>query len=162
MKKILAILIVGIFVVSIPAASSLMLPRIARRNITTTPVQTTDVPEWADGNISGVYAIKNETGQYEILGNLFGYYDLWWGNSSGSFEGTWETLNGSQSGQFAGWFFYQIALGYYNVTGSEESGGFISLIRINETDMSIQAVALVSNEDDYSINYALCSFTKFE
>ena len=162
MKKILAILLVGIFVVSIPSASSLMLPKLAIRNISKTPVSTTDVPEWADGEISGVFALKNETGEYEIQGNVFGYYGYWWGNNSGSFEGTWETLDGSQSGQFAGWFFYHLAVGYYNTTGSEDEGGFVSLFRRNETDMSINAVSLAYNEEDHFIRYALCSYTEYE
>lgn len=162
MKKILAILLVGIFVVSIPSASSLMLPRIARRQISINSVRTTDVPEWADGNFSGVYAMKNETGQYVILGNVYGYLGLWWGNSSGMFAGAWETLDGNQSGNFSGWFFYHLALGYYNTTGSNETGGFISLFRANETDMTIKAVALVSTDDDYFIRYSMCSYTIFE
>ena len=162
MKKILAILLVGIFVVSIPAASSLMLPRIARKHILTDIVQSTDAPEWADGNFSGVFAMKNETGQYVILGNVFGYINLWWGNSSGNYAGAWETLDGNQSGYFAGWFFHHLALGYYNTTGSNETGGFISLFRTNETDMTIKAVALISTDDDYSIRYSMCSYTIFE
>jgi len=162
MKKILAILLVGIFVVSIPAASSLMLPKMAMQNISKTPVSTTDVPEWADGNITGVFALKNETGEYEILGNIFGYYGYWWGNVSGGFEGTWETLDGNQSGCFSGWFIFSLALGSYNVTGSEETGGFISLFRTNTTDMTINAVAWASNDDDYVTRYAMCSYTEFE
>ena len=161
MKKILAILLVGIFVVSIPAASSMMLPRIARRQkLFDSPVQTTDVPEWADGNLTGVYAMKNETG-YEILGNISGYYGVMWGNNSGYYSGVWESLDGTQSGAFAGWFFYHVALGYYNLTGSEDAGGFIGLFRVNESDMTIKSVALVTGDDDYFIRYALLSYTVF-
>ena len=163
MKKILAILLVGIFVVSIPSASSLMLPRIVKKQVFDTPIQSTDVPDWADGNITGVYAIKNETGEFEIQGNIFAYYHLSWGNYTGYYRGTWESLDGSVSGEFAGWFIYHITVGYYNITGSEETGGFISLFRRNETDMTIQAVALGSfGDDDYFIRYALCSYTIFE
>jgi hypothetical protein len=162
MKKILAILLVGIFVVSIPSASSLMLPRMARRHISTTPISTADVPEWADGNISGVFAQKNETGEYEILGNISGYYGFWWGNSSGSFEGTWETLDGSQSGCFAGWFFYHISFGYYNTTGSNDTGPFISIFRVNESDMTIKSLAILPGAGGAIIRYALLSYTVFE
>ena len=162
MKKILAILIVGIFVVSIPAASSLMLPKMAMQKISKTPISTTDVPEWADGNISGVFALKNETGEYEILGNIFGYYGYWWGNFSGGFQGTWETLDGNQSGCFSGWFIWYLALGSYNVTGSNETGGYISLFRTNTTDMTIKAIAWASNDDDHFTRYAMCSYTEFE
>jgi hypothetical protein len=162
MKKILVILLVGIFVVSIPAASSLMLPKMAMQNISKTPVSTTEVPEWADGNITGVFALKNETGEYEILGNIFGYYGYWWGNISGGFQGTWETLDGNQSGYFSGWFIFSLALGSYNVTGSEENGGFISLFRTNTTDMTINAVSWASIDDDYVVRYAMCSYTEFE
>jgi len=162
MKKILAIILVGIFVVSIPTASSLMLPKMTMQKISKIPVSTTDVPEWADGDISGVFATKNETGEYEILGNISGYYGYWWGNFSGGFEGTWETLDASQSGYFSGWFIWCLALGSYNVTGSNETGGYISLFRTNTTDMTIKAIAWVSNDDDHVTRYAMCSYTEFE
>lgn len=164
MRKILAILFVGIFVVSIPSASSLMLPipRLARRQIFDIPVQATDVPEWADGNFSGVYAMKNETTGYEFLGTVFGYYNIAWGNNSGYYAGVWETLDGNNSGAFSGLFFYHVTIGQYNITGSEETGGFIGLFRVNESDMTIKSVALVYNDDDYFIRYSLCSYTEFE
>ena len=162
MKKILAILIVGIFVVSIPAASSSMLPKMVMQNISNKPVSTTYVPEWADGNITGVFGVKNETGDYEILGNIFGYYGTWWGNISGGFEGTWETLDGNQSGCFSGWWIFHIALGKFNMTGSEEEGGYLGLFRTNTTDMTIKAIAFGSYEDEDFVRYAMCSYTKFE
>ena len=160
MRKILAILLVGIFVVAIPTASSISLSKIGRRSIPNTPITTTDIPEWADGNISGVYAMKNETG-YEILGNIFGYYNIVWG-SVGYYAGVWETLDGNSSGQFSGWLLGHIALGQYNITGSEDDGRFVGLLKFNETDMTIKAVSLVTTEDDYFIRYALCSYTEFE
>ncbi len=163
MKKILAILLVGIFVVSIPAASSLMLPKMAMQRMNRTTTVAADVPEWADGNITGVFATKNETGDYEILGNISGYYGYWWGNFSGGFEGTWETLDGSQSGCFSGWFIWYLALGSFNVTGSDEEGGYISLFRTNTTDMSITAIAWASSDnDDHVTRYAMLSYTEFE
>jgi len=161
MRKILAILLVGIFVVAIPSASSMMGPRIGRRIIPNTPIRTADVPEWADGNITGVYAMKNETG-YEILGTIFAYYDNVWGRV-GYYKGIWQSLDGNNSGQFAGWYFHHVALGHYNITGSEDDGGFIGLLRFNETDMTIKAVSLVTyGDEDYFIRYALCSYTVFE
>ena len=163
MKKIFAILLVGLLVVSIPAVSSLRIPRLVQKNISIsdTPIKATDVPEWADGNISGVYAEKNETTGYEILGNVFGYYSISWG-SIGYYAGVWATLDGNITGYFAGWFFYHITIGEYNITGSNETGGFIGLIDINESDMTIKSVALAYNEEDHFIRYSLCSYTKFE
>ena len=163
MKKIIAILLVGLLVVSIPAVSSLRIPKIPQSNISISksPVKPTDIPEWADGNISGVYAMKNETSGYDILGTVFGYYHISWSNV-GYYAGIWSTLDGNITGYFAGWFFYHITLGEYNVTGSNETGGFIGLMNINESDMTIKSVALAYNEDDYFIRYSLCSYTKFE
>ncbi len=163
MKKIIAILLVGLLVVSIPAVSSLRIPRLVQKNISIseTPIKAADVPEWADGNISGVYAEKNETTGYEILGNVFGYYGISWG-SVGYYAGVWVTLDGNITGYFAGWFFYHITIGEYNITGSNETGGFIGLIDINESDMTIKSVALAYNEEDHFIRYSLCSYTKFE
>ena len=161
MKKILAIILVGIFVVSIPAVSSVMIPKLSIKQTFETPIQSADVPEWADGNITGVYAIKNETGEFEIIGNIFGHFHLW-SNNSGYYRGIWEAQDGSENGEFAGWFLYHISIGYYNVTGSEDTDGFISLFRRNESDMTIQAVAIGSQGDDYFIRYSLCSYTIFE
>jgi hypothetical protein len=163
MKKILAVLLVGVLVVSIPAVSSLRLPKMIQKqiSITNTPMGTTDVPEWADGNITGVYAMKNETTGYDILGNVFGYYHIAWG-ACGYYAGVWETLDGNTSGYFAGWFFFSIALGEFNITGNNETGGFIGLIKINESDMTIKSVSLAYNEEDCFVRYALCEYTKFE
>jgi hypothetical protein len=163
MKKILAILLVGIFVVSIPAVASLNIPKICSKQIIDKPIsKTADVPDWADGNITGIYAMKNETGEYEILGNIFAYYHQFWGNSTGYYVGIWESLDGNQSGQFSGWFFYHIILGYYNITGSNDTGGFIGLMKVNESDMTIKSVTMVTGNDDYFIRYASCTYTKFE
>ena len=161
MKKILAILLVGVLVVSIPAVSSLRLPKPIERQIQKMPLKSMDVPEWADGNISGVYAEKNETGGFDILGNVFGYYAITWG-SCGYYAGVWKTSDGNISGCFAGWFFYHLTIGEYNVTDSNETGGFIGLMKINESDSTIKSVALAYNDDDYFIRYSLCSYTKFE
>ena len=163
MKKILAILLVGILVFSLPAAASLRLPRIVQKQIPIDdiPIKTTDIPEWADGNISGVYAEKNDTSGYEILGNVFGYYHIAW-EGCGYFAGVWETLDGNISGYFAGWYFFSLVLGEYNITGSDDTGGFIGLMSINESDMTIKSVALAYNQEDYFIRYSLCSYTKFE
>jgi hypothetical protein len=161
MKKLLAVLLVGVLVFSIPAVSSLRLPRAIQKEIIKTPVVRTDVPDWADGNISGVYAEKNETSGYNILGNVFGYYHISWENV-GYYAGVWETLDGNISGEFAGWFFYHITIGEYNITGSNETGGFIGLMDFNESDMTIKSVALAYNEEDYFLRYSLCSYTKFE
>ena len=162
MKKILTILLVGLLVVSIPVATSLRIPRVIQKQISNIPVSAaSDIPEWADGNISGVYMQKNETGVYETLGYVFGYYHISW-NSTGYYAGVWETLDGNISGYFAGWFFYSLTLGQYNITDSNETGGYIGLLKINESDMTIKSVALAFDEEDLYIRYALCSYTKFE
>jgi hypothetical protein len=163
MKKIMAILLVGLLVVSIPAVSSLRIPKIPVKNIEVSEktIVPTDIPEWADGNISGVFAEKNETEGYNILGSLFGYYAISWGRV-GYYAGVWQTSDGNVTGCFAGWFFYSIALGEYNVTDSNETGGFIGLMNVNESDMTIKSVALAYNEEDHFIRYSLCSYTKFE
>ena len=106
--------------------------------------------------------MKNETGEFVILGKVFGYYHISWENS-GYYAGVWETLDGNQSGGFSGWYFYHIAIGKYNITGSKDTGGFICLFRRNETEMTIKSVGIVTGgDDDYFIRYALCSYTVFE
>jgi hypothetical protein len=163
MKKIIAILLVGLLVISIPAVSSIRIPKIPQKNIQISEktVVPADIPEWADGNISGVFAMKNETEGYDILGNVFGYYHISWGQV-GYYAGVWSTSDGNTTGCFAGWFFYSVALGEYNITGSDETGGFIGLMKINESDMTIKSVSLAYNEEDYFVRYSLCSYTKFE
>jgi hypothetical protein len=163
MKKILVILLAGLLVVSLPAVSSLRVPKFVEKNISVseTPIAPMDIPEWADGNISGVYAEKNETSGYNILGNVFGYYHISWGQV-GYYAGVWATSDGNITGYFAGWFFYHITLGEYNVTGTNETGGYIGLMEINESDSTIKSVALAYNEEDHFIRYSLCEYTKFE
>jgi hypothetical protein len=135
----------------------------SRKQIINKPIiKSTDVPEWADGNITGVFAMKNETGEYIILGNLFAYYHLFWGNGSGYYVGIWESQDGNQTGYFSGWFFHHVTLGYYNYTDNNDTGGFIGLMRVNESDMTIKSVAMVSGDDDFSIRYTSCTYTKFE
>ena len=163
MKKIIAILLVGLLVASIPAVSSLRIPKVLQKNtqITQKTLVPADVPEWADGNITGVYAEKNETSVYNILRNVSGYYGIYWGQV-GYFAGVWTTLDGNITGEFAGWFFYHLTIGEYNITDSNETGGFIGLMEINESDMTIKSVALAYNEEDHFIRYSLCEYTKFE
>jgi hypothetical protein len=163
MKKIIAILLVGLLVVSIPAVSSLRVPKVPQKNIQITErtIVPADIPEWADGNISGVFAEKNETNGYNILGNLFGYYHISWGQV-GYYVGAWQTSDGNASGYFAGWFFYHVALGQFNVTDSNVTGGFIGLMEFNQTEMTIQSVALAYTEDDHYIRYSLCEYAEFE
>jgi hypothetical protein len=156
MKKILAILLVGIFVVSIPTGSAMFFPR----KIKNDPISTTDIPEWADGNITGVYALKNESG-YVILGNVFGYYHRTF-QYYGYYAGMWESLDGTQTGYFQGIFIGRLAIGQFNDTITGDTGNFFSLFRMNETDYTITAVALVYAIDDYDIRYSLCTYTEFE
>ena len=139
----------------------MVLPRAARNlNLIKGPVSTADVPEWANGNITGVYALKNETG-YVILGNLFGYYHKW-NNFTGYYAGVWESLDGTESGGFAGWFIGHLTLGQFNETATGEEGGYIGLFRINETDSTIRSVAIAAANDDHFIRYSVCTYTEFE
>jgi len=161
MKKILAILLAGIFVASIPAASSLMLPKIAMEKLSGKPVSTADVPEWADGNFSGVYALKNETGEFVILGNIFGHYSKGigpWGN----YAGEWETLDGNQSGGFSGMFFRHISFGHFNTTGSEDEYPLLAIFRVNESEMSINSLFIIPGDNGVDVRYAMLSYTVFE
>ena len=159
MKKILAILLVGIFVASIPAASSLMLPKIAMEQFSDTPVSTADVPEWADGNFSGIYALKNETGEYITLGNIFGHYSK---GIFGKYAGEWETLDGNESGCFSGIFFRHISFGQFNTTGSEDENPLLAIFRVNESEMSIQSLFIIHGENGVDVRYAMLSYTEFE
>ena len=159
MKKILAVLIVGIFVASIPAASSLMLPKIAMKQLSGTTVSTAEVPDWADGNFTGIYAMKNETGEYITLGNIFGHYSK---GIFGKYAGEWETLDGNQSGCFSGLYFRHISFGNFNTTGSEDEYPLLAIFRVNESEMSIQSLFIIPGDNGVDVRYAMLSYTVFE
>lgn len=104
-----------------------------------------------NGSFSGSFAEKNETG-YVPLGTFSGTFA---GENSGTFEGIWALDNGSASGSFSGWYWSHIFLGQVNTTDVEGSSWVIGLYRVNTTDNSFEAAAILFGADNYAIRYAM-------
>ena len=104
------------------------------------------------GTFDGEFAEKNETG-YIPLGTMEGTY----GGSEhwGTFTGIWSLYDGSASGTIDGWFFSHIFIGQLNTTGVEGSSWFFGLYRVNATDNTFEAGAIVFENDSYVIRYAM-------
>ena len=161
MKKIIAILLVGIFAASIGTASAVRIPILGRNLQMLGPAYTTDAPEWADGNFSGVFAEKNETG-YNILGTMEGYYSTGFNWTAGQLAGVWAFDNGSASGEFNGYIFHRLFLGQYNVTDGNDTGWFIGLFKMNQTTNEFQAISLILTGQDHLIRYGLGTYQEFQ
>jgi len=108
-------------------------------------------PTLTNGSFTGVFAMKNETG-YVPLGTFSGTYT---GEMFGSFIGTWALYNGSASGTFSGYCLSHLFFGWLNTTGSNQSNMFIGLYRVNTTDNSFEAGAIVFANDQYYIRYMM-------
>lgn len=106
-----------------------------------------------NGTFEGVFAEKNETG-YNILGNISGDYSMGSG-PFGQFSGVWEMLDESADGAFSGYIIQRFFMGQYNVTGSEETGNFIGLFKVNQTINEFRAISLVFTDAGHVVRYAL-------
>lgn len=111
-------------------------------------------PTLTNGSFSGVFAEKNETG-YIPLGEFNGTYNG--GEMMGSFTGTWSMYDGNASGAISGWYGSHLVFGQLNTIGSNQSSIFIGLYRVNTTDNSFEAGAIVFGNDQHYIRYAMGS-----
>jgi hypothetical protein len=105
-----------------------------------------------DGNFSGVYALKNESG-YVPLGTMTGTFSS--GNWSETFEGTWAAYDGNTSGTMEGMVWSHVFWGTVSVTQTNQTTMFIGLFDVNDTDNSFRAVSIVFTEENFTMLYAL-------
>lgn len=103
-----------------------------------------------NGSFTGVFALKNDS-EYIPLGTFNGTYsgDIW-----GTFTGIWSFDNGSASGTIGGWYWGHIFVGQLHTDGINESQWFGGLYRVNTTENSFDAVAVILGNDNYMIRYA--------
>lgn len=150
MKNISIIVGVCIVLAAMPMTSavSLFAPNHA------TLIQNPARPTFTNGTFSGVFAMKNESG-YIPLGDFNGTYDV--GGWFGSFAGTWTMDEGNISGTMSGWVLGYIVYGILNTTGGNQSNWFLGLYRVNETDNTFKAGAIIFGDDQHYIRYAMGS-----
>jgi len=159
-KKIAAILIIGILVLSISSASAIILPKAgnlvnrAPLKINNKLTQKNTFLDSTEGNFTGKFAKKNDTG-YIILGSLNGTYNKS-SNYTGTFSGAWNTTNGSISGTMDGWFWGYVFLG--TIKSDNSSYWFVGLYRVNTTSNKFYAVSVIF-DSSYIIRYAAGTFT---
>ncbi len=150
MKKILAVVGICIFLAAMPMTSASLLSNLRPINI----IHNAH-PALTNGTFTGAYAMKNESG-YIPLGEFEGTYESW--EFTGSFVGTWTAFDGNSSGTFSGWNWGYFFYGFMNTTGSEGSNLFIGLYRVNTTDNSFEAGAIIFGEDQHFIRYMMGTF----
>jgi hypothetical protein len=150
MKKILVIVGICIVLAAMPMTTALPLFNLKPMNI----IQHHARPSLTNGTFTGVFAMKNESG-YIPLGEFTGTYDT--EEFFGTFVGTWTTYDGNASGTMTGWNWGNIFYGQINTTGSEGSNWFIGLYRLNTTDNTFEAGAIIFGEDQHFIRYMMGS-----
>jgi hypothetical protein len=150
MKKILVVVGICIVLAAMPMTSAL--PLFGSKHVNF--LQKHALPTLTNGTFTGVFAEKNESG-YIPLGDLSGTYNV--GEWTGTFVGTWSLYDGSASGTISGMVWSHLFYGQLNTTGSDESSWFIGLYRVNTTDNSFEAGAIVFGNDQHYIRYAMGS-----
>jgi hypothetical protein len=161
MKKILTIFVISILLLGITSAAATIVPQ---NKTTASPTILAKVlkPHRLDGNntngtFTGAFAKKNETG-YVILGQLSGIYEKSW-QWGGTFSGQWNLTNNTAQGYFQGYFFGYIYFGQINETGTNTTGWIAGLFNKNETINQFKTVAILSDNTDYMIRYAVGTYT---
>ncbi len=147
MKKILMIIGICVLVAALPMATAS--PILKSHHLNNLFRQERSM--LTNGSFSGMFAEKNETG-YVPLGTFSGTFA---GDDSGTFEGIWALDNGTASGSLSGWYWDHIFIGQMNTTGVEGSNWFFGLYRVNTTDNSFEAAAIIFGFDNYAIRYAM-------
>jgi hypothetical protein len=150
MKKIIVVVGICMVLVAMPMTSAF--PLFGSKH--TNSIQKLIRPTLTNGSFSGVFTEKNETG-YIPLGEFNGTYDG--GDMMGSFTGTWSMYDGNASGAISGWYWSHLVFGQLNTIGSNQSSIFIGLYRVNTTDNSFEAGAIVFGNDQHYIRYAMGS-----
>ena len=144
MKKIIVVLGICMVLVAMPLTTAF--PLLGSNHIT--KLSRHARPALANGTFTGVFAEKNESG-YIPLGNLSGTYQ------GSSFTGIWTLDDGSASGALNGWSFGNFFIGQMNTTGTNQSNWFLGLYRVNTTDNSFVAGAIIGGSNGYFIRYAM-------
>lgn len=152
MKKILFIVGICVILAAMPMTTAFPLFNQKPMNILTRHARLLNT----NGSFTGEFAEKNESG-YNILGEFSGTYEMstWFG----TFVGTWTTYEGNTSGTIDGWLLGYLCMGYVNITGGEEPDFFIGLYRVNTTDYTFEAGAIIFAQGDHYIRYAMGSLT---
>jgi hypothetical protein len=156
MKKIYTIFVASVLLLGITSAAATIVPQSTTRSTPAFIAKNLRTHRLNDnttsGNLTGVYAIKNDTG-YEIQGEINGAWEKNWG-WGGSLDFHWNNTNNTMEGYVDAWFFGQIYFGSINITGTNSSGWIAGLFDVNETSSEFVSVALIYL-DDYQVRYAI-------
>ena len=156
MKKIYSILVASVLLLGITSAAATIVPQSTTRTAPTFFAKNLRTRQLNDnttsGNLTGVYAIKNETG-YEIEGEINGVWEKSW-PWGGTLDFHYNNSNNTMEGDVEAYFFGHVYIGNINVTGTNQSVWIAGLFRVNETTNEFVSVAIVYL-DDYHIRYAI-------
>jgi len=145
MKKFMVLFLIGILLVGISSASAIVIPK-ANNNgfgpilkVTEKLAKNTIRQTSVEGNFSGQFALKNESG-YVFLGTVEGTYETS-GNYTGSFDGIWNTTDENSSGAMSGWFWGHFYLG--QISYDNDTYWFVGLYRVNTTSSEFYTAAII-------------------
>ena len=147
MKKIFVIVGICILLAAMPMTSALPLFNLKPMNI----IKNHARPTFTNGTFTGMFAMKNESG-YVPLGEFNGTYDI--GGWFGTFNGVWTMYDGNLSGTMTGGVWGHLCYGQLNTTGSNESNWFIGMYRVNTTENTFLAGAIIFGDNQHYIRYA--------
>jgi hypothetical protein len=145
MKKLLVVLGISLVLLAMPLTTTASHPVMSK-------ILTRHHRAMLDGNFSGVYALKNESG-YVPLGTFTGTFGG--SNYSTTFEGTWAANDGNSSGTMQGAVWSHVFYGQVSVGETNETTWFVGLFDVNDTDNSFRAVSVVFGQEDFTVLYAL-------
>ncbi len=156
MKKIYTILVASVLLLGITSAAATIVPQATTRPVPSFIAKNVRTHRLNDnttsGNLTGIYAIKNDTG-YEIQGEINGVWEKNWA-WGGTLAFHYNNSNNTMEGDVSAYFFGQVYIGSINVTGTNQSGWIAGLFDVNETSSEFVSVALIYL-DDYHIRYAI-------
>lgn len=147
MKKLLLVIGIGFLLVAMPAISALPMQAIKKTPTHTTlieqvkeprvPIEPLDIPEWADGNLSGIWGLNVLGKPLAPAGWLFGYY-----GSLQFIAGFWEFNATNISGFIGGLHLGPFLLGKI-VFPDENETLFVGLGGTNETHFYYRLMGIV-------------------
>lgn len=156
MKKIYTLLVASVLLLGITSAAATIVPQSITRSTPTFLAKNVRTHRLDDnttsGNLTGVYAIKNDTG-YDIQGELNGVWEKNWA-WGGTLAFHWNNTNNTMEGDVEAYFFGHLYIGQFNITGTNSSGWIAGLFNVNETSNEFVSVALIYL-DDYHVRYAI-------
>jgi hypothetical protein len=90
------------------------------------------VPDWPDGQFHGIWTKRND----QTSGSVWGVLNQARRATRGTFNGEWNTTDGTTTGMFRGIFYDMIIVGQWDVKETGKANRLIGILQLNETHFS--------------------------